>query len=57
MADTTHEPPSPTTDRGPESPTATHLFQPDDGPRTALQTGEQLALAAALSAGQQTVPG
>jgi serine/threonine-protein kinase len=57
MADTTHEPPYPTTDRGAESPTATHLFRPDDGPRTVLQTGEQLALAAALSTGQQTVPG
>ena len=48
MSDSTHERPH---------PQATQLFQPDGMPRTVLQTGEQLALAAALSTGQQTVPG
>ena len=57
MADTTHEQPQPTTERGPDLHAATQAFVADDGPRTLLQTSEQLALAAALSAGQQTVPG
>lgn len=36
---------------------STQLYEADDVTRTMLQTGEQLALAAALSTGQQTVPG
>jgi eukaryotic-like serine/threonine-protein kinase len=49
MADTTHE-------AAPKTHT-TQLYQPEEHARTVLQTGEQLALAAALTAGQQTVPG
>lgn len=49
MPDTTHE--------AEPQQSSTQLFQPDGMPRTLLQTGEQLALAAALTAGQQTVPG
>ncbi len=49
MADTTHE-------AAPKTHT-TQLYQPEDHARTVMQTGEQLALAAALTAGQQTVPG
>ncbi|QEL15691.1 serine/threonine-protein kinase [Limnoglobus roseus] len=55
MADTTHESPHGSTDAAPHD--GTQLFQPDVGPSTVMQTSEQLALAAALSAGHQTVPG
>ncbi len=37
--------------------TNTQLYEPDEMARTVMQTGEQLALAAALTTGQQTVPG
>ncbi|MBL8864083.1 MAG: serine/threonine protein kinase, partial [Planctomycetia bacterium] len=49
MADTTHESAPPTH--------TTQLYQPEEHTRTVMQTGEQLALAAALTAGQQSVPG
>ncbi len=54
MADTTHESPRDATD---EAHASTQVYRDAPDPATLLQTGEQLSLAAALSAGREAVPG